>query len=81
MSIFGEKLTQEEKELREANDREHRIIQNHAAMLMEHFDCVQIFASKHKGETVGTITFNHGAGNYFARFGQVEKWVDEERNV
>ena len=81
MSIFGEKLTQEQKEVQEAIDREHQIIQNHAAMLMEHFDCVQIFASKHKGEQVGTITYNFGAGNYFARYGQVQQWVDEENGA
>jgi len=44
--------------------------------LGEHFDCVQIFCSRHMpAELDGTITINRGAGNWCARFGQVREWV------
>lgn len=44
--------------------------------LMEHFDCVQIFVSQNaEGEHGGTVHHNYGAGNWFARYGQVRQWL------
>jgi len=41
--------------------------------LIEHFDTVQIFASRHEpAEADGTIHCSWGAGNFYARYGQVQ---------
>ncbi len=41
--------------------------------LSEHFDTVQIFASRH--EDGSTFTVDCGCGHWYARFGQVRSWV------
>lgn len=54
------------------------VLKRHAAQLMEHFDSVQIFATRHLGDQ-GTVHATYGAGNWFARFGHVNTWVEKER--
>lgn len=44
-------------------------------VLIEHFDTVQIFATRHMGDE-GTAQVARGRGNWFARKGQVEEWLD-----
>jgi hypothetical protein len=44
--------------------------------LGEHFDSVQIFATRcESGELGGTITVHMGTGNWFTRYGQVKEWI------
>ena len=48
--------------------------------LGEHFDAVQIFASRHEaGELDGTVRIDYGLGNWFARFGHVIHWLHRQR--
>jgi len=42
---------------------------------MEHFDTVQIFATRHLPDRNETTALDCGDGNYYARFGQVEQWL------
>lgn len=50
-----------------------------AEALGEHFDSVQIFASRKDGPSRdGTLELAHGVGNYFARYGQVRCWLEEQ---
>jgi hypothetical protein len=44
-------------------------------VLSEHFDSVQVFATRHEPTDGGTINVNFGAGNWFARKGQVGEWL------
>jgi len=49
------------------------------SVLIEHFDAVQIFATRKDGEgQEGTVNVQWGAGNYFARFGHVKVWLLKE---
>lgn len=44
--------------------------------LIEHFDSVQIFVSRHEpGEHDGTIFVQKGAGSFFTRYGQVKEFL------
>ncbi len=45
--------------------------------LGEHFDSVQIFATRYDGET-GTVNVQWGSGNWFARKGQIADWLIKE---
>lgn len=57
--------------------------------LREFFDTVQIFATqvREQGEEGGqegggTLKFNAGGGNWYARYGQVRDWINcEEANA
>lgn len=52
------------------------LVEKHVNQLAEHFDTVQIFTTRHDaGVEDGTVTVNMGAGNWYARFGQVMEWV------
>lgn len=56
-------------------DRIKRVV----AELGEHFDTVQVFATRCEDGTLdGTINVQFGAGNWFARYGQVRNWIVKE---
>lgn len=55
-------------------DERQRVLQDHVAMLREHFDNVQIFCSSVDDEDT-TKYHAAGSGNYFARLGQVRDYV------
>lgn len=57
-------------------------VQDHVNKLLDHFDTVQIFVSRHMpAELDGTVTCNRGGGHWNARYGQVREWLvyEEER--
>lgn len=54
------------------------LLQKSVAGLMEHFDTVQIFATRYHGPSKGTRSITHGAGNYYARQGAVREWIVED---
>lgn len=57
-------------------DEDMNRLKKAAAELGEHFDSVQIFATRHEPAlTTGTIAAHHGVGSYYARYGQVREWV------
>lgn len=43
--------------------------------LGEHYDTVQIFATRHEAGKDGTVNVQLGVGNWFARYGQIITWV------
>lgn len=64
-----------EKIQREAD---RAMVNKHVQALMEHFDTVQIFVTRHMpSELDATRMLSMGAGNWFARSGQVREWVIE----
>lgn len=59
-------------------------IQAHVNQLAEHWDSVHIFATRHEaGESDGTVNVQVGAGNWFARYGQIKNWtlIQEARDA
>lgn len=68
----------------EQQDAELQIVKDATAQLGEHFDSVQIFVTRFEpgpddDPNAGTVNIDFGSGNWFARFGQVENWVDKCR--
>lgn len=64
---------------RETEDMDY--LKDACAKLAEHFDTVQIFVTRVSDEPEddnGTVNAQKGAGNWFARMGQVRHWVDAE---
>lgn len=57
------------------------LLEAHAARIMEHFDSVQIVATRFDGESQTTDVFRAGGGNYYARLGSMKEWLinEEER--
>jgi hypothetical protein len=50
-----------------------------ALQLGEHFDAVQIFASRHEPtELAGTRFVTFGVGNWYTRYGLTREWVLSE---
>lgn len=62
-------------------ERELAIVKNHCVMLTEHFDTVQIFVTRHESNAIGTVSCNFGTGNFFARFGQIQLWLEDQSIV
>jgi len=59
-------------------ERDLKIIEQHLCQLGEHFDSVQIFATRHDPEAGGTVNAQMGSGNWFTRYGQVREWIIKE---
>jgi len=47
------------------------------AQLSDHYDSIQIIATRHEGTR--TISADRGTGNWHSRFGAVSEWVERER--
>lgn len=58
--------------------RDEALIDRHLSALIEHFDAVQIFATR-PCKTDGYAVVSRGRGNWFTRRGMVENWRDRER--
>lgn len=43
--------------------------------LMEHFDSVRIFVTRHDGSEANTACYETGGGNFYAQLGQVTEWL------
>jgi hypothetical protein len=71
-------------EIKAERDRAVEIIDTHVNKLAEHFENVQIFCSR---QTIGgeyTFGMQRGAGNVYARQGQVREWLvakEEEARI
>lgn len=62
----------------EDDDRINRAMND----LGEHFDTVQIFCTRHEPAIQGgTVSANAGTGHWFARFGQIQLWVEEQKAI
>jgi len=62
--------------------REVKVLNRAINDLSEHFDTVQVFVTKHEpAEEDGTIEYNGGIGNFYARLGHVEMWINEQKNA
>jgi len=63
------------------DEQEHddmRRIREACEVLSEHFDSVQIFATRHEmGTDDGTVNVSYGVGNWFARYGQIHQWMND----
>lgn len=61
-------------------EEEAKLVDSVADKLMEHFDVVRIFCSRHDGNTGFTSSYTVGRGNFHAQRGQVTAWiVDSEQ--
>jgi hypothetical protein len=58
-----------------------RVVNEYVARLREYFDTVQIFVTDHQSDELGTFDCSSGAGNYLARTGQVQRWLETENHA
>lgn len=63
-----------EREDRQA-DKKYALLENQARLLMQSFETIQIFATKHEGNNTRHYIF--GSGNWCARYGQIRQWINE----
>jgi hypothetical protein len=55
------------------------MVRRAAEELGEHFDTVQVFATRHlPAEIEGTMSYQYGVGNVYGRYGQVSEWLIKE---
>ena len=57
-----------------------RLLDQACARLMEHFDTVQILATR-RHEDGETISAASGQGNFYARYGQAKLWLMREERL
>lgn len=52
-----------------------KIVDNHVAQLLEHFDSVTILVTQHDGGASETASYVSGGGNYYARIAKANEWL------
>lgn len=52
-----------------------KLLDNHCAALMEHFDSVTILVTAHDGASEETSSYESSGGNIYARLGKVHEWL------
>lgn len=71
------------EEERDPRDVELGRLKNAVAILSQHFEAVQIFATaKDPADEKIYLTYNHGSGNWYSRYGLVREWItlEDERS-
>lgn len=59
-------------------EKDLEFLKNKVAHLMEHFDSVQVFATKTDHDAHETRLYDCGRGDWYARFGAAKMWVKTE---
>lgn len=59
-------------------NRRLEIIKKHVAQLAGHFDSVEIFVTEYISPEKGTFARSFGTGNWFARYGQIKDWLNQQ---
>lgn len=62
----------------ERDDEIMKLVDKALAGLSEHFDSIQIIATRHDGDK--TIMLDRGTGNWYSRFGAGQLWVRRHLN-
>lgn len=58
-------------------DHDLEIVREAIDRLMEHFDSVQIFATRYESDNDGnTVSVKMGSGNWFSRYGVIHEWLE-----
>jgi hypothetical protein len=66
----------------EISEQEEQIVREAKGKLLEHFDSVRIFVTRHGGPKSQTSYFDSGGGNFLAQLGQVRMWLMmQEENI
>lgn len=61
------------------HSEDQKLLQAAMTILCEHYDSVQIFVTRHEPVLErGTVEFDCGMGNYFARVGQINMWLKKQ---
>ena len=68
-------MTQDSKQ--EQEDRDLRAVKQAASLLKEHFDSVQIFATRYEGEQA-TTRISFGLGDFYSRYGLADLWLKDQ---
>lgn len=57
------------------SDPEQLIVDEAVAKLLEHFDSVKIFVTRHDGDKQATDSYDAGGGNLYAQLGQIHEYL------
>lgn len=66
----------------EDRKRDLKVLNRVINELGEYFDTVQIFVTRHEPAVEnGTLEYNGGVGNHYARLGHVQAWLEDQKNA
>jgi len=60
-------------------EEDMEIVKYHVGELRKRFDTVRIFCTRDKPNAGGTASATWGAGNWFAQWGQIALWAEQEK--
>lgn len=56
-------------------DDQRKLVDDVREKLMEHFDSVRIFVTRHDGGNAETCSYETGGGNFYAQLGQISEFM------
>lgn len=57
------------------SEPDKKIVDEVKSKLLEHFDSVRIFVTRHDGNAEETEAYTVGGGNFYAQLGQAHEWI------
>lgn len=70
------------KEIPEDMSEANRLVDEFILKISEHVDSVTVFVNKKRDEgNKGTWHMINGYGNWYARFGQILDWVEQQKAI
>jgi hypothetical protein len=73
-----ENQTPDDEDAQQASDE--AMLDRHLAVLIEHFEAVQIFVTRPvRGEEGTSAMLSRGKGNFYTRRGMVDDWAERNR--
>ena len=65
-----------------SQDSDEQLVRKAVDDLIEHFDTCTVLVTRHdQASANGTVTLVMGAGNWFARYGQMKTWLDRQEHM
>lgn len=56
-------------------EQDQKMVDDIRTKLLEHYDSVRIFVTRHDGDSSDTASYETGGGNFYAQLGQVQEWL------
>jgi hypothetical protein len=62
-------------------ESDRKLVAHAVERLLEHFDSVRIFVTRHDGDKDTTVGYSRGGGNFYAQRGQITEWTNQQQQI
>lgn len=71
--------SEQHSEWDQEKERIKKVVDDCVSRIKEHVDAVQIIISHHNDDSNNTMSYEKGSGNWHARIGVTQEWLETQR--